>query len=49
MKSVPRVVRKHIQVDVEGVLGDQSPGSLFALGSSKELKYVKSLIYQIKV
>lgn len=30
-------------------LGDQSPLSLFALGSSKVLKYLKYLIYQIKI
>lgn len=38
-----------MQVDVGGAMGDQSPGPLFALGSSKELQYLKSLIYRIKV
>lgn len=38
-----------MQVDLGGAMGDQRPGTLFALGSSKELKYIKSLIYQMKV
>lgn len=39
--------RKHMHLDVGGAMGDQSPGAPFALGSSKEVNYVKFLIYQM--